>query len=400
MNVKKHYLFCPGPVNIAQNVKEAVFNEIGHREKEFSELLLSLNSKLLQVYQVKNKKLYQPVFITGSGTSANESVLSSVVHSKRILILSNGEFGDRLYEISKIHNKNTFLLNFGWGSRMDPEKVVEVIKKNKIQMIAMVHHETSIGVINPIEKVGKIAQKNKLIFMVDTVSSVGAEKIDIEKANITFTTGTSGKAIGSFPGIGFVIGKKKEFEKLKENAPKTAYLNLYKFYYYSSTLSQTPNTPGVQLLFALEQALKNILAIGITTRRRNIKEKALMLRKGMKELGLSFYLPDGEMSSVLTTVNLPAYIDIETLKLKLKQKNIVVYNGKGPLTNKVFQVGNIGEFSERDIAYFLKTLGSILKAYKPKVTVAHSKKINNNEIAILNPNILYNDSASPIGRVR
>lgn len=365
MKTKKHFLFCPGPVNISQNVKDATQHEIGHREIEFSKLLLSINSKLLKLYEISHSKAYHSVLITGSGTAANESVLSSVVNGKNILIISNGEFGERLVEISKIYNpENTFHMKFEWAQHINVEAVRKFVKKNDIKVIAMVHHETSTGMLNPVNKIGLIAKDLNLTFIVDTVSSVGAEKINIEKWNITYCIGTSGKAISSLPGVAFVIAKKKDFEKLKEHTPRTMYLNLYKLYFYSAAHAQTPNTPAVQLFFALEQALENIIEEGVKERRKDLNRKAETLRAGMNKMGLKFHMDGDHMSSVLTTVKLPKYIDFTTLKSELKKKNIVVYNGKGSLTNKVFQVGNIGTFSEEDILYFLDSLKMLLKKYK------------------------------------
>ena len=114
--MKKYLLFTPGPVNVAENIRMAIGKEdISHRETDFNLLLKSIENKLLRLFEIRNITDYRAVVITGSGTAANESILSSVVGDKSILILSNGEFGERLYNISKIYNKNTFLLKFAWG---------------------------------------------------------------------------------------------------------------------------------------------------------------------------------------------------------------------------------------------------------------------------------------------
>lgn len=362
LNSKKQYLFCPGPVNVAENVKQAVIaNEVGHREEEFSKLLKNLNKKLLHLFEVKNQDNYQAVIITGSGTSANEAILSSVVGHKHILILSNGEFGNRLHEISSLHNPNTHLLQFEWGKEIDVQKVEKYIKKHRIQLIAMVHHETSVGMLNPIKKIGALTKKYKTLFLVDAVSSAGAEEVDLEGCNITFCSSSAAKAIGSLPGLAFVVGKKIAFEMLQHVPAKTAYLNLYKFYHYATAFDQTPNTPAVQLFYALDQAISNILKEGVDNRRKRLKDRAQFLRIGMKRLGLKFLLDEKVMSSVLTTVLIPASTTFENLHNKLKEKNIIVYNGKGPLTNKIFQVGNIGDLPKSDIIFFLKTLKGVLK---------------------------------------
>lgn len=374
IQTKHHFLFCPGPVNIADNIKQAVRHEIGHREQEFSALIRSLNRKILQVFAVKDHSTYHPVFITGSGTAANEAILSSF-EDKAVLILANGEFGERLYDISMLHNKNTHILKFTWGREIDVQKVEEFLKKTPTDVIVMVHHETSTGMLNPAGKIGRLAKKNGIQFVLDTVSSAGAERIDLEKWNVAFCSSASGKALGSFPGVGIIIGRKNAFEKLKTVTPRIAYLNLYKMYTYSKTHAQTPNTPAVQLFFALEQALTNILAEGVAKRHEHIKEMTQILRTGMRKLGLGFSKSEKDMSTVLTSVKIPSYITFEILRTELRKKNIIIYNGKGPLLNKIFQVGNIGKIHIEEVMFFLSALKDVLALYKPTKKTARVSKL-------------------------
>ncbi len=360
--VKDLILFCPGPVNVAQNVWQSLHNHIGHREEEFSELMVRLNKSILDVFEIQHQSKYHPVVITGSGTAANETVLSSIGKNKHILVLINGEFGERLYNISKLHNRNTHKIIFNCAEAIDTTKVDIYLQKHKTDVVVMVHHETSTGMLNPVASIGKLTKKYGLQLFVDTVSSATAEKVDIEKWNITFCTTSSGKAIGALPGVGIIIGEKKAFESLKDSPRKTMYLNLYSHYHYSKTLQQTQNTPALHLFSALDQALRNILEIGIQERRKIIAERAFILRNGMKRLGFRFLLDEhgvDAMSSVLTTVMLPSYLSAEVLKEKLKERRIVIYNGKGPLLHKVFQVANIGELTKHDLIYFLHSIEQI-----------------------------------------
>ncbi len=358
---KKQYLFCPGPVNVAENIKQAVVeNEIGHREAEFVSLMLRLREKLLKFFEVKNTNAYFPIVITGSGTAANETVFSSLGNPS-VLVLTNGEFGNRLFEISKLHNKRTYKLDFDWGRPIEVKKVEAFLKKKKIGVIAMVHHETSIGILNPAAKIGALAKKYKALFVMDAVSSAGAEKIDLEKWHISFCTTSSSKAIGSLPGLSLVIGKTTEFEKLKDVPVKVMYLNLYKFYHYAKTIAQTPNTPAVQLFFAIEQAITNILREGVEKRRKKVSELSTQLRTGLKKMGFQFLIDEASMSNTLTTVKLPEFLDITTLQRYLKSKGIIVYNGKGPFKDKVFQVANIGEVNKLDIMIFLDVMKTLIQ---------------------------------------
>jgi 2-aminoethylphosphonate-pyruvate transaminase len=361
---RKYLLFTPGPVNVANSVRLAVCSEdICHRETDFDYLIQSVESKLLQLFEVRKVTDFRAVVITGSGTAANETMLSSIVGNKNILILSNGEFGDRLFNISCIHNKNTFLLEFGWGEKLDAVRIKAALSFHKIDVVAMVHHETSSGMLNSLEEVGDLAKACGAKLVVDCVSSVGAEVIDLEKCNISFCSSSSSKAIGSYAGLSFVIGKVEAFEELANLPAKSAYLDLAKFYHFSKMYSQTPNTPAVQLVYALNQALTNILHEGVSNHYKILKDKALFLRKGMLSLGLKFLIHQKDMCSVLTTVYVPTYINVSELRAELRSKSIIIYEGKGCFKNRVFQVGNIGELSFADLRYFLDSLQQILRSF-------------------------------------
>jgi len=382
----KYLLFTPGPVNVAKNVRRAIYKEdICHREVNFERLLQSIENKLLKLYEIQNTADYRAVVITGSGTAANEAILSSVVGDKNILIISNGEFGERLHTISKIHNKNTFLLEFGWGERLDLDKIEACMKAKAFGIVAMVHHETSTGMLNSLEKIGAIVKANGAMFIVDCVSSAGAEVIDLEKYHIAFCSSSSAKAIGSYPGLSFVVGKTVEFKKLKHLPVKSTYLNLDKFYQFIKNYSQTPNTPAVPLFFALEQTLTNILDEGLAKRFNTLKKRADTLRQGMSALGLKFLIEQKDMCCVLTTVLVPRHINVGVLSQKLREKSIIIYQGKGCLKDKVFQVGNIGELSFDNIQFFLASLKNILLEFdrakvKPIVTLdGKTPSLNQNQ---------------------
>ena len=363
--MEKLCLFTPGPVNVAANVRAAIILEdIGHREVEFEQLLRSIEGKLLQLFEIRNQQNYQAVVITGSGTAANEAMLSSVVGDQNILIVSNGEFGERLHAVSQIHNKNTFLIEFPWGEAFDLEAINVFLQDHQIDFIALVHHETSSGMLNPVAAVGALARTNGAVLLVDCVSSAGAEPVDMEQDNIAFCSSSSSKAIGSYPGLSFVIGKRSEFEKLRMLPIKSSYLNLYKFFEYAIGRSQTPNTPAVPLFFALEQALDNILNESVSSRHAKILRMATMLRRGMTELGLTFVLDPEDMCSVLTTVFVPPQIDVDTLRQQLRENSIIIYEGKGPFKGRVFQVGNIGDLSETDVSRFLRVMRDILDGHR------------------------------------
>jgi 2-aminoethylphosphonate-pyruvate transaminase len=358
----KFLLFTPGPINVSPNVRKAIARkDICHREVDFERLFQRIERQLLELFEIRNPQKYQAVVITGSGSAANEAMLSSVVGDQKILILSNGEFGERLHETSSIHNRHTFILRFPWGEQLDLEVIDRYLEAHTIDVIAVVHHETSSGMLNSLAEVGKLAQTHRATLLVDCVSSAGAEAIDMERDHIAFCSASSSKAIGSYPGLSFVIGKTAEFEKIAALPAKTSYLNLYKFFAFATERSQTPNTPAVPLFHALDQALADILSETVVARRAKILRTATKLRKGMRKLGLTFLLDTSDMCSVLTTVNLPPGVDIDQLRHNLREQSIIIYEGKGPLKGRVFQVGSIGELSKPDVQTFLRALRAAVR---------------------------------------
>jgi 2-aminoethylphosphonate-pyruvate transaminase len=358
---QRQLLYCPGPVNTHISVKRAASdNEIGHREPEFSELLISIQEKLLNLYGVSSEEGYHAAIITGSGTAANEAIFSSAVQDKHVLVVTNGEFGNRLFDISSLHNTNTHKLEFQWAQPIDLVLLEKYLIKNEVDVIAMVHHETSTGMLNPIMEVGALANRYGKQFFLDTVSSAGAELINLKEAYVTFCSGSASKAICSLPGVAYVVGPESAFEALAELPAKTMYLNLYKFYTFSKTYQQTPNTPAVQSFFALDQALSNILDSGMKKKYDELRKKARYFRAEMARLGFTFLISEPEMSCVLTTVVLPVGLTMASLNDYLKARGIIIYGGKGPLLDKVFQVSHIGSLTTADLGYFISCVEAVL----------------------------------------
>ncbi len=350
-------LFCPGPVNVSNEVKEALLHpDIGHREVEFTTLLKRIRQKLSTVFGVRNFLKYTSVVINGSGSAANEAVLSSIGRDTKVLVLANGEFGDRLIELSEYYQETVNSLQLNWGESFRTDAIERALDEYKPDLVAMVHHETSTGMLNPISLVGKMCRARKIQLFVDTVSSLAAETVDVEKNHITYCTSSSNKAIASVCGLSFVCGRVSAFESLRDVRRQTRYLDLYRHYKYETDLNQTPNTPSLTVYFALDAALNQILRVGLPERMAKIERKARLLRSEIAKMGLEAIVPEDKMSRVLTTFRLPDHISYDYLRDALKDRGFVIYGGKGPLENKVFQVANIGEIDKRSIQKFIKAL--------------------------------------------
>ena len=398
--MSEYLLFTPNVVNLTNN-SQCIMDQkdIFNKKVDFAQLLKSIESKLLKVFDVLSDD-YRAVVLNGASTIANESILSSVVGDKNILIITNGECGERLVDISSVYNKNTFRLSFNWGQTFDLTMIDGYLKRNKIDVIAMVHHENSSGMLNPIDKVGALAHEHKALFIVDGVSAAGAEKIDMEKCHIDFLSSSIAKTIGAYSGLSFVIGRTNAFEKLQLIPAKTMNLNLYKFYYGIKSDAQTTNTTAIHLFYALEQTLVSMLVTSTEERYAILKNKTKRLREALLTLNLTFLIEEKNMCSVLTAVNLPKHINMGLLRERLRDKSIIVSEGKGCFANKMFKVGNIGELSDTDLAFFISTLGDVLSSFSlaessTKVISAHEDLHQGNNFTVDKMYSFFPVSAKP-----
>ena len=307
--------------------------------------------------------------ITGSGTAANETVISSYFSADdEVLLINNGEFGGRLEELVQIHGVRADILTYEWGQLPDVSEIERKLKENKrITTIMLVFHETSTSVINPVQKVGQLAQRYGKTYIVDGVSAVGGEDLDVVRDHIDFCTCSSNKGLASFAGVGIICAKISKLEAIKNNKTRVAYLNLQRLYHMSKTLSQTPNTPSVTMFIALQAAVERLLEEGLEAQINRHKRCAKIIRDGVRKMGLKLLVDDSIASNTVSSVFLPIEIQAEKFIDTMEEKGFTVYAGKGPLKPKnMFQIANMGEVNEEMCSIFLKTMQQTLSELKQK----------------------------------
>lgn len=348
-------LLCPGPVNVDSCVSEAYSRcALSHREEEFSRLLQEVQQGLLSIAGLNEADGGLALVITGSGTAANEAVLASTVTADMTVIVpSNGEFGERLADISNIYNR-TIQLRHEWGEDIDLQKLSALLDNHPRALVAMVHHETSTGLLNPITETGQLCEKHGAVFFVDAVSSFSADPVNIEQSRITYLSTSSGKALACYPGLSVVIAREKDLRECEHIHPRNHYLNLYRYYRANSICRQTPNTPATPLIASLAQSLSQIFKEGIENRHRRLESMADYLRQEFAARGL-YQSPGKPQSVVLTNFALPAGFTFPHLQHRLIEHGFVIYSAKGPLQDRYFQVGTIGDITIEDLnRFFLK----------------------------------------------
>ncbi len=346
-------LFSPGPVNVSDDVRQALLHyDICHRTREFEEMFVDTQLKINKLFNADDK--YYSLIISGSGTAANETVLSSVIkEGESVLLIKNGVFGDKLEEILLKYRISTEIISFPWATYPDLVTIERKLKENsKIALVAMVFHETSTGMINPVHDVGDLCVKYGKKYFVDSVSAAGGENVNMMDNHIDFTTSVGGKCIGAFPGSAFICAKEKYLKELTDLQCKNIYLNLFKHYQFSVNKHQTPNTPNVTLFWALNIAITNILSEGLDSRISRYQSCATIIREGVQKLGLKPLL-DAHMSNTVTSVFLPKDKNIIDFLADMEALGYVLYIGKGKYGEMgMFQIANMGEISENDCRTF------------------------------------------------
>jgi 2-aminoethylphosphonate-pyruvate transaminase len=359
-------LLNPGPVNVSERVRKALHRpDICHRESEFAELLQGIRQKLVKAFIPTAESDYTAVVLTGSGTAAVEAaLLSSIPHGKRGLVINNGIYGERLSCMLGVHRLGVSELKMEWHARPDPEKLRLALRQHpEVHAVAMVHHETTTGLINPVKEIAEVVDSQNRVFIVDSVSGLGGEALDVAGPHLYMVAGTAGKCIQGFPGVSFVLVRKGFMERMRGYPKRSWYLHL-PHYYESEERGSIPFTPAVQVYYAFDEALDELLEEGVPHRIARYKKAATLIRQRLSGLGLKPVLPPEHQSNTITAYYLPAGLTYQTLHDRLKEQGYVIYAGQGQLESKIFRIANMGALSEHDLNGFLTAFQEVMEPVK------------------------------------
>ncbi|MCM3745165.1 2-aminoethylphosphonate--pyruvate transaminase [Sporosarcina luteola] len=361
--VKRNILLNPGPATTTDTVKFAqIVPDICPREKDFGEIMRFVSSELTSF--VADTEQYTTVLFGGSGTAAVESILSSVMNDGVIVIINNGAYGKRMCEIADAYGLDWV----EYGSPMDQpiqlDHLQAFIQKlpRPASYLAVVHNETTTGLVNDIESIGSLCKANNMTMMVDAMSSFAAIPIDMSKMNISYVAASSNKNLQGMAGISFVIAKKEELEKERTTKPTNYYLNLSAQYKHFKETGQMRFTPPVQTMYALQQAIIELKEEGVKERYERYSQSWDTLIAGIKKLGLTHLVAPEHHSKIVTAIVEPdckAY-NFESMHDYFYTNGITIYPGKHANLNS-FRVANIGDLTKNDIELFLALLEKYLQ---------------------------------------
>ncbi|MFF6931064.1 MULTISPECIES: pyridoxal-phosphate-dependent aminotransferase family protein [Streptomyces] len=359
-------LLNPGPVNVHDRVRAALAGpDECHREPESQALLGTVGGKITEVCGA-GRDSHATVLFTGSGTAALEAVLSSVVPADgRLLVLDNGHYGERLLRIADVHGIATVRLEFGWAVPLDLDAVDQALAADAgITHVAVVHHETSTGMLNPLRELGPLVARHGRSLIADAISSLGAEDLDVVRDHVDWCVGTANKCLEGMPGISFVCAPRERLEALADVPARTFYFDLSANYRAQVVKGSPQFTPAVQILRALDAALDLTLAEGVAARTARYAARAAEIRAGLEERGIELLLPPERRAGSITNAHLANGMTYDELHDGLKEHGYVIYATQEKSAG-VFRLANMGQLTGEDIAGFFRAFDEVVARCAP-----------------------------------
>lgn len=369
MSVKRNILLNPGPATTTDRVKQAlIVPDICPREQEFGDLTKEVREKIVRV--VNGTETHTAVMIGGSGTAGVEACLSSVIgKNDKVLVIDNGAYGKRGETIIKAYNIPHETLKLEWDVLPTAECVEAKINETEgLTHLFFIHHETTTGMLNPLDELIALCEKYNLISIVDAMSSYASIPIDLQKTKVDFLVSSSNKGIQGFAGLSFVVSNLKRLEATREIPPNNLYLNLWGNHTCLEKTNQFQFTPPVQVIYALNEALDEFFEETMEGRYKRYCDCYDVMLQGMKDLGFKCLLPEEQHSKMLTTFYDPdvAEYDFDKMHDFLYERDITIYPGKVASLD-TFRIANIGDLIPEDMKLYLKELANYLDSINAKL---------------------------------
>ena len=373
--MKDARLFTPGPLTTSATVKAAMQRDIGSRDAEFIELIAGIRNELLQIAGVSKEAGYEAIPMQGSGTFAIESVLSSVIPPNgHLLILANGAYGERMLQIAERLKIPVTIKRWPENESPDADSVRHLLDKTpKPTHVAIVHLETTTGILNPVDAIARIVHEQGGQFIVDAMSSFGGVPIDLPKIGADYLISSANKCLESVPGFAFVIARRDALPSCGGNS-RSVSLDLVAQWEGLERNGQFRFTPPTHALLAFAQALNELREEGgVKARAERYHANHAALLAGMRQLGFREFLPAGKQSYVITAFHYPndKAFEFEVFYRLLADKGMIIYPGKVSQTN-CFRIGTIGRISVKDVEALIAAISEVLRDIGVKMIAASS----------------------------
>jgi 2-aminoethylphosphonate-pyruvate transaminase len=358
------WLLTPGPLTTSPGIKEAMLHDYGSRDTRFIAVNRRVRERLVEIVNGDDGHVCVP--LQGSGTFVVEAMMGNFVPPDgKVLVLVNGAYGKRIARICEYYGRATVIQETPEDTPVDPEALDAALALDPgISHVAVVHCETTSGILNPLEAVAEVTARHGRGLLIDAMSAFGAVSLDGRAVPFDAVVASSNKCLEGVPGMGFCIARKEALEQAKGNSPSLC-LDLYDQWVSMERNGQWRFTPPTHCILAFDRALEEFEAEGgVAGRGARYAGNCRILVEGMRALGFRTLLPDALQAPIIVTFHKPAdpRFDFEAFYDRLRQSGYVIYPGKLTVADS-FRIGCIGrlgpEQMEGALAAIRETLGEM-----------------------------------------
>ena len=346
-------LFTPGPGDVEDDVLEAMAHPVlRHFGPAYMEIHHDIMGMLKQFYKTQNDIFMVP----GPASALTDMAIGSLVGSgQSIIVGTNGFFGDRLVEIAQGYGTKVIPFTAPLGKPLDPEVLRGLLRQNPdAQVVALVHHETSTSVLNPLKQLAKVVKEAGKVIVVDAVASLGGVDVRVDEWGIDACVVSANKCLEALPGISFISISPQAWE-LVDRQPSSShgwYLNLRtwrKYYDEWGSWHPTPVTLPVNTILAVRTSMRRILNGGLDAHFAKYVRASQSVRRGLSNIGYEMFVPETYAAPIVTAVKARPEFELgELSKWLIAERNMAMGGGIAALEGKIFRVGHLGKAAERD----------------------------------------------------
>lgn len=363
----KKYLLTPGPTPVPERVLLASAQPIiHHRTPECGQVLSEDIEGLKYVFQTKND-----LFIfAASGTGAMEACVVNLLSPQdKVLIVNTGAFGRRWVNITKLFGIEPEVIEYPWGRIANPKDVEKKLKEIPgIKAVFTQSTETSTGVVNDIQTIGKIVAKTEAVLVVDAVSGLGGQELNTDEWNVDVVAGGSQKGLMLPPGLAFVSISQKAWKLVENSKLPKFYWDFKAYKKFLEEKKQTPYTSAVSLLLGLQEALRMIKEEGLEQILQRHAILASATRKAVEALGLELFAE--APCNVVTAVKVPEGVDgVKLVKMMREEYGVGIAGGQREYKGKIFRIAHLGYMDRFDVIIGLSALEIALSKLGYKIEV-------------------------------
>jgi len=357
-------LFTPGPLTTRIETRRAMLADWGSREPQFIALTAELRQRLLELAHASASHVAIP--LQGSGTFIVEAAIGTLVApGDRLLVLANGAYGERMIEIARRLGRPAEALRWPEDQPVEPASVERALaEKPEITHLALVHCETTSGLLNPLDAIAAVAARHGRTLLLDAMSSFGALALDLARTPVAAVLASSNKCLEGVPGVGFAIIERTLIERARGVAPSLS-LDLFEQWRGFEGNGQWRFTPPVQVVAALVEALRRLEAEGGPAARLSRSHTTFRpLAEGMRRLGFRLWLDDSVQAPIIATFHMPGdqRFRFEAFYAALAARGFIIYPGKLTAAPS-FRIGCIGALEPGDFTRLLAAIAAVLQEW-------------------------------------